>query len=58
MAERSWNVYLAGEIHSDWRQRIETGVREAGLPVSFSAPVTDHATSDDAGYVVAGRLPG
>ena len=49
MTERTWRVYLSGEIHSDWRQRIEAGVREAGLPVSFSAPVTDHAASDEAG---------
>jgi YtoQ family protein len=49
MAERTWNVYLSGEIHSDWRERIEAGAREGGLPVSFSAPVTDHAASDDAG---------
>jgi len=47
--ERTWNVYLAGEIHSDWRERIESGVAAAGLPVAFSAPVTDHAASDDAG---------
>jgi YtoQ family protein len=49
MAGRTWNVYLSGEIHSDWRERIEAGVREAGLPVELSAPVTDHAASDDAG---------
>jgi YtoQ family protein len=49
MAERIWSVYLSGEIHSDWRERIETGVQEAGLPVELSAPVTDHAASDDAG---------
>ena len=49
MSERTWNVYLSGEIHSDWRERIEAGAREAGLPVSFSAPVTDHAASDNAG---------
>jgi YtoQ family protein len=49
MGERTWSVYLSGEIHSDWRERIEQGVREAGLPVTFSAPVTDHAASDDAG---------
>ena len=42
MTERTWNVYLSGEIHSDWRERIEAGTREAGLPVVFSAPVTDH----------------
>jgi YtoQ family protein len=49
VAERTWTVYLSGEIHSDWRERIEGGAGEAGLPVSFSAPVTDHAASDDAG---------
>jgi YtoQ family protein len=49
MAERTWNVYLSGEIHSDWRQRIEAGAAAAGLPLTFSAPVTDHAASDDAG---------
>ena len=47
--------YLSGEIHSDWRERIEQGVREAGLPVEFSAPVTDHATSDDAGSGTLGE---
>ena len=49
MAERTWHVYLSGEIHSDWRERIEDGTAEAGLPVVFSAPVTDHGASDDAG---------
>jgi YtoQ family protein len=49
MAERTWYVYLSGEIHSDWREQIEAGTREAALPISFSAPVTDHAASDDAG---------
>jgi YtoQ family protein len=55
VAERTWNVYLAGEIHSGWRERIEAGAREAGLPVSFSAPVTDHAASDDAGTGTLGE---
>lgn len=49
MSEPSWTVYLSGEIHSDWRERIEAGAREAGLPIRFTAPVTDHAASDDAG---------
>ncbi|HKH64823.1 MAG TPA: YtoQ family protein [Solirubrobacterales bacterium] len=55
MAERTWSVYLAGEIHSDWRERIEAGVREAALSVEFSAPVTDHAASDDAGTGTLGQ---
>jgi len=53
--ERTWSVYLAGEIHSDWRERIEAGVVEAALPVSFSAPVTDHSASDDAGVGTLGE---
>ena len=57
MAERTWDVYLAGEIHSDWRERIEAGTREAGLPVAFTAPVTDHAASDDAGTGTLGPEP-
>ena len=52
---RRWQVYLSGEIHSDWRERIEAGAGEAGLPVSFSSPVTDHAASDDAGVGTLGE---
>ena len=55
MAENgTWNVYLAGEIHSDWRERIADGVREAGLPVELLAPVTDHPASDDVGVDILG----
>ena len=50
----TWNVYLAGEIHSGWRDRIAEGVREAGLPVELSAPVTDHGASDDVGVDILG----
>ena len=50
----SWQVYLSGEIHSDWRERVEAGAREAGLDVTFTAPVTDHSASDDAGTAVLG----
>ena len=51
----TWNIYLSGEIHSDWRERIAEGVREAGLPVSLLAPVTDHAASDDVGANILGE---
>ncbi|MFP3942371.1 MAG: YtoQ family protein [Alphaproteobacteria bacterium] len=49
-----WEVYLSGEIHTDWRERIEEGVRRAGLPVILTAPVTDHAASDDCGVDIFG----
>ncbi|MEZ8015921.1 MAG: YtoQ family protein [Ascidiaceihabitans sp.] len=46
------NVYLSGEIHTDWREQIIEGAAE--LAVSFSAPVTDHASSDDCGVAIMG----
>ena len=46
------SVYLSGEIHTDWREEIIKGA--AGLPVSFSAPVTDHDASDDCGVAILG----
>ncbi len=47
MTEKTWTVYLSGEIHSDWREQIAMGVDSAGLPVSLTAPVTVHADPDD-----------
>lgn len=52
---KTWKIYLSGEIHTDWRERIESGAREAGLPVHFDAPVTDHDASDDCGAVILGH---
>ena len=51
------SVYLSGEIHTDWRERIVTGVTEAGLDIVFSAPVTDHDASDDCGVAILGDEP-
>ena len=47
-------VYLSGEIHTNWREEIMDGVAKAGLDVAFSAPVTDHAASDDCGVAIMG----
>jgi alkanesulfonate monooxygenase SsuD/methylene tetrahydromethanopterin reductase-like flavin-dependent oxidoreductase (luciferase family) len=33
----SWQVYLSGEIHTDWRERIERGAAAAGLDLRFTA---------------------
>ena len=54
MSQQTWTVYLSGEIHSDWRQRIEEGAKKADLPVTFVSPVTDHASSDDCGVEILG----
>ncbi len=51
-------VYLAGEIHSPWRQEIEDKARERNLPLKFVAPHTTHERSDDIGEAVLGKQPG
>ena len=52
MSQQTWNVYLSGEIHSDWRELIIDGAETAGLAIEFAAPVTDHASSDDCGVAI------
>ena len=44
-----WNVYLSGEIHTDWRQRLKDGCKAQNLPIIFTSAVTDHQSSDGAG---------
>jgi len=51
---KQWIVYLSGEIHSDWRERIRDGAQAAKLNMEFVAPVTDHAKSDDCGVSILG----
>ncbi|MBD8878375.1 YtoQ family protein [Roseibium polysiphoniae] len=50
----NWSVYLSGEIHTDWREQIKEGTEALNLPVTFSAPVTDHSASDDCGARILG----
>ena len=45
----NWNIYLSGEIHTDWRQQIKFGAEKNNLPVTFTSAVTDHEASDAAG---------
>ena len=45
----NWNVYLSGEIHTDWRQQLIDGATALDLPVVFTSAVTDHGASDAAG---------
>ena len=48
----NWNVYLSGEIHTDWRQRLKDGCAAHNLPITFTSAVTDHQASDAAGDVL------
>lgn len=46
------NVYLSGEIHTDWREQIIAGAE--GLDLLFNSPVTNHEASDDCGAAILG----
>lgn len=46
------DVYLSGEIHTDWRNQIVDGAK--GLDIRFAGPVTDHDASDDCGAAILG----
>ena len=48
----NWNVYLSGEIHTDWRQKIMQGAKDQGLDITFTSAVTEHEASDAAGDVL------
>ena len=43
------NVYLSGEIHTNWRQRLKEGCAAHNLSINFTSAVTDHEASDSAG---------
>ncbi|MCJ8320759.1 MAG: YtoQ family protein [Colwellia sp.] len=47
-----FNVYLSGEIHSDWREQIIQGCKEHELDIVFCSANTDHQSSDSAGDVL------
>lgn len=51
------NVYLSGEIHTNWRQQIADEIAAANLPISLSSPVTDHEASDNCGVAILGEEP-
>ncbi|WOH36041.1 YtoQ family protein [Thalassotalea fonticola] len=43
------NVYLSGEIHTDWREQIIQGCQEHDLNITFCSANTNHDESDSAG---------
>ncbi len=51
---KSINVYLSGEIHTDWREQIIALTEKRGLNVEFTSPVTIHENSDDCGVNILG----
>lgn len=51
-------VYLAGEIHTNWREELQQKAEAANLPLTFVAPQTNHDRSDNIGEDILGKQPG
>jgi YtoQ family protein len=54
MTEKTWRIYLSGEIHTDWRERIAEGIAKQQLPVRVDAPICVHEHSDDCAAAILG----
>ena len=48
------NVYLSGEIHTDWREEIIKLCEKEDLSIKFSSPNTNHESSDNCGVEILG----
>ena len=48
-------VYLAGEIHTNWRDEIIDLCDKEKLEIEFTSPVTDHEASDNCGVDILGE---
>ncbi len=50
-------IYLAGEIHSDWRDQLRVALNELGIEAVFVGPQEEHDRSDDIGELILGEQP-
>ena len=48
-------VYLAGEIHTSWRDEVKQQAKDLQLPVDFVGPMEDHDRSDNIGEEILGN---
>ena len=48
-------VYLAGEIHTNWREELVEKCNFAKLDIQFTSPVTNHENSDNCGIEILGN---
>lgn len=51
-------VYLAGQIHDNWREQVIEEIESRGLEFEFVYPQTDHELSDSIGEKIWGKQPG
>lgn len=50
-------IYLAGEIHSRWREELRERISRRDLPVRFAGPQEQHDRSDAVGEDILGAQP-
>lgn len=50
-------VYLAGQIHDDWRDEFAQKAKQQDLPLTFVGPQTNHDRSDNIGEDILGEQP-
>jgi YtoQ family protein len=50
-------IYLAGQVHDDWRDRFRAMAEERGLPLVFVGPQPEHDLSDAIGERIIGAQP-
>ena len=50
-------VYLAGQIHDDWREEVAQKASAKNLPLEFVGPQTNHDRSDNIGEEIQGKQP-
>ena len=50
-------VYLAGQIHDNWREELNKKAQSKNIPLGFVAPQTNHDRSDDIGEDILGKQP-
>ncbi|PKR79327.1 hypothetical protein CEY16_06185 [Halalkalibacillus sediminis] len=54
----SLSVYLAGQIHDDWRDELKEKAKVKNLDIKFYGPQENHDLSDDIGEKILGQQPG
>lgn len=54
-SKKVWQLYLSGEIHTNWREEIENMCKLKNLPIISNSPNTIHEDSDDCGVNILGQ---
>lgn len=54
-SKKVWQLYLSGEIHTNWREEIENMCKLKNLPIICNSPNTIHEDSDDCGVNILGQ---